>query len=127
MSGFGDGNAECVCGASPFDFCDAFGEAFSADGYAEWNSDEVSILEFEAGALIAVVHEDVDAGILELSVDLVGDLHDLWVGDIEWDELDGIGGCLEWPDDAIFVVAGFDDGGDDASDADAVAAHDDGV
>lgn len=56
-------------GASPLDFCDAFCEAFASDGDSQWDSDEVGILEFEAGALVAVIHQDIDSGFGKFPVD----------------------------------------------------------
>jgi hypothetical protein len=42
-----------------FDF--AFGELL-ADGDAEGDADEVGVFEFDAGALVAVIEEDVESG-----------------------------------------------------------------
>ena len=124
---FADGHAEGICGAAPFDFGDTFGESFATDGDSEWDTDQVGILEFEAWSLVAIIHQHINAGVGESSIDLIGDLHNLGVGDIKRDELDGVGCGLNGPDYAIFVVAGFDDGSDNAGDTDTVAAHDDGM
>ena len=126
-SRFANGNSVRLCRASPFDFCDALCESLATDGDAERNSDQVSILELEARSLVAVIHEHIDPSVAELAVELIGNLHDLGIGDVEWDELNGIRRGLKWPDDAVFVVTGFNDGGDDAGDTDSVATHDDGM
>ncbi len=77
--------------------------------------------------MIAVIHEHIDPGLREIAVEGIGDRHDFLIGDIQGDDLDSVGGDVDRPDDAIVIVAGFDDGGDDACDPDPVAAHDDGV
>ena len=77
--------------------------------------------------MIAVIHEHIDPGLREFAVEGIGDRHDFLIGDIQGDDLYSVGGDVDGPDDAIVIVAGFDDGGDDAGDTDAVAAHDDGV
>src|SRR5262245_25699352 len=40
----------------------AFGQGLVADGEADGDADQVGVLELHAGALVAVVHEDVEAG-----------------------------------------------------------------
>lgn len=125
--GISDGDFVGFGRRAPFDFGDAFGQAFAADGDSEWDPDEVSILELEPWTLIAVIHEHIDPGLSKFAVEGIGDRHDFLIGDIQGDNLHGVGGDIDGPDDAIFIVAGFDDGGDDAGNPDSIAAHDDGV
>ena len=50
--------------APPAQLDTAFVQAFGADGDAQRNADQVGIFELDAGALVAVVEQDFDAGAL---------------------------------------------------------------
>src|SRR5262252_3145371 len=116
---------ECACAGLDFDF--AFGQGLFADADADGKADELGIFEFHAGSFVAVVEDDIHAARSEVSVYLLGALHDFAVGrDVERGDADGVGGDTDGPDDAIVVVALLDDGLEGTSDADAVTAHDGG-
>ena len=119
-----------LCGlaaGAPFDLQLSVGQAASADHHAQRNADQVGILELDAGALIAIVQQHVDAGGRQFLVELVGNVGDLGLFHVERDQQHFVGSQRQRPDDAVFVVAGFDQRGDDPIHADAVAAHDQGV
>jgi len=90
---------------------------------ARGDADKVGVLEFHAGPEAAVVVKDVNPGLEELPIEIVGDLGDLLVvlihrrnHDFERRDRDG-------PDDPVLVVAQFDGGCENSVDPDPVAAH----
>src|SRR3989338_2573450 len=110
--------------APPLVFNKAVGRALVAEDEAVWDADQVHVGEDDAGALVAVVEEHLEAGGGKLVVELVHRfLHRRRLLVADWhkrdlERRDGAG-----PDDAVVVVVLLDGGGDDARDADAVAAH----
>ena len=84
-------------------------------------------LNFTPAELLAVVEEDVEAGVLQLLVDLLRAL--AHAGLVEAQCRRGGRGTARArrPDDAALVVVRLDRAGEDAPDADAVAAHDGGL
>lgn len=93
------------------------------------DTDEIGIFELYAGAFIAVVEEDIDAGGFEIcsysfSCGEESGIVDVGNGD---DDLKGCDGRVKRVGVAIVCCSGgLDGGGEDALDADAVAAHDGG-
>jgi hypothetical protein len=62
-----------------FDF--AFGEFF-ADGDAKGDADQVGVFEFDAGALVAVIEEDVESGGFEDEGDLLSGGEEFGLADV---------------------------------------------
>ena len=85
---------------------------------------KVGIGKLDAGALLTIVDDDLEA----LGGKLLGDLlgggpHELVV-DVERNDGDFVGSHGDGPADAVLVIVLLDDGGQRARDAHAVAAHD---
>ncbi len=123
-SGFLDlHHLDCSTPGLEFDF--TLREGFLAEIHAQGESDQFAVLELHPGSVIAVVQNHLDAGGGELVVEGLGELHRSAVrrdaqrgqAHLKWGHADG-------PQDAILVMALFDDGLERARDADAVAAHD---
>src|SRR5688572_15260450 len=122
--GFGERQARCSRVAPVLVFDDAFLEAALAHDEAMRDADELLVGEEHAGALVAVVEEDLHAGRDELRVELFGGIaHGAALLVAERDHRDGEGRHRIGPDDAALVEILLDGRGDDARDADAVAAH----
>src|SRR6266571_6229962 len=99
--------------------CDLF-----ADGDAIGNADQISVLELHAGAFVAVIKQNFQAGSRQIPIQLFAGFSERLVfnvrhryEDIEW-------GDRLWPDDAVMVMVLLDGRRDDTFNADAVAAHD---
>src|ERR1700731_2551245 len=97
---------------------------------AKRDAGEVSVLEFHSGALVPVVEEDVEAGLFEVGGDLLAGGGELGVGGVGDgdDDLEGSDGGrhdvgVRLAFGREFGGGGLDGGGQDALDADAVAAH----
>ena len=91
------------------------------------NADQLEVGEDHARAFAAVMEQDIDAGGLELCVELFRRrLHTLGLVHIDRRDRAFEGRDGERPHDALVVMVLFDGGGDDARYADAVAAHDHG-
>src|ERR1700680_2890022 len=102
----------------------AFLQAALADHDAMRDSDEFLVGEQHAGALVAIVEESLDAGARELGIEpLCGGLHGLALAVAERDDGDRERRHRIGAGDPLVVVVLLDGGGDDARDADAVAAH----
>src|SRR5690606_5876111 len=87
-------------------------------------ADQLDVGEHRAGAQAAVVERGLDAGGIEFAVQRLGGLgHGRVVLRIDDADHRAPGRHRLGPDDAGFVVVLLDRGGDDARDADAVAAH----
>ena len=88
------------------------------------NADQLEISKHHARTLAAVVEQHFDPGRFELVVQAVGQRPD-GVAAVVADRRDRHGERRQrlGPDDALGVVVLLDRGGDDAGDADAVAAH----
>ncbi len=104
----------------------ALGKALLAHHDLVGPADQVGIGELHARTLVAVVEDDLDAGLGELAPQRLGDLEDLTVGS-ERQDRDLGGRDAHGPRDAVLVVVLLDHGGKRARDAHAVAAHDEGV
>ena len=106
----------------------AFFQAPLADGDAVRHADQFPVGKHHAGALATVVQDDVHARSQQFGVQAFGGLpHGFaavhaYGADDDGKGRDGIG-----PDDAARVVVLFDGGGGQAGDADAVAAHLEGL
>src|SRR6476661_6817860 len=102
----------------------AFLQAALADHDAVRDADELLVGEQHAGALVTVVEEHLDAGAGDLGVQhLRGGLHRFALAIAERDDGHREGRHGVGPDDSLVVVVLLDGRGDDARDADAVAAH----
>lgn len=56
------GNDACLDpGAPDFYFDDTFGETFVSDDHLEWSTNEIGIIEFDAGPIVTVIPEDFEA------------------------------------------------------------------
>ena len=87
------------------------------------DADKIGIFEFDAGALVAVIEQDVDAGGFELGGELLAGLRG-GVGNVG-DGDDDVKGAMEaGSQKPLASLRLLDGGGEDALDADAVAAHD---
>lgn len=111
-------------GLADFDFDDVLIDGLRANRHADRVADEVAVLELDAGALLAVVEQDVEAGLAALVVDALGIRQLLFLLGVDGDDddLERCDGAR--PDDALVIVVLLDGGGHRAADADAVAAHD---
>jgi len=98
---------------------------FFAEGDAPGDADEVGVLEFDAGAFVAVVEEGIDALGAEGVVEVEGGGALGFVGEVDGGEDDFEGGDGGGHGDAVGIVEEFDGAAEDAFDADAVGAHDD--
>ena len=114
---------EDFAGLADFDFDRIAFDGFRADGDAQRIADEVAVLELDAGALLAVVEQRVDAGRLAFLVDAfaIGELVILLRVDDSDDDFERRDGAR--PDNAVLVIVLLDGGGHRAADADTVAAH----
>ncbi len=84
-------------------------------------ADEVGVVELDAGTLVAIVVEDLDACILKVDIEAIGSLGRGVVGvGVDADEGDVIRRDLGRPDQALVVVVLLGDGGGDATGPDAV-------
>src|SRR5690606_27475650 len=95
-------------------------------GDAEGKADEVRVLEFDAGALVPVVDEGLQAGGGELLLEARHRVDHLLRG-AELDDVYGVRRHRGGPADAVVVVVLLDDRRHEPGDADAVATHDDGA
>src|SRR5690348_17340870 len=118
--GVGDGDLLGGAGGAGGDFDGAGGDAAGADGDAVGDDDEVDVAELDAGAFGAVVEDDLNVLCEKGTVEGVGGLGHLG-GVAELGDCHGEGGDGKRPDDAGVVVMGFDNGGEGALYADAVA------
>ena len=122
------GEANVFCGiAQPVDHFDLSFGKFLADVDPERDAGQVGVLEFDAGALVAVVEQGIKAGAVEVGgecftcCEKVG-FADVGDGD---DDVEGGDGRRERVGLArVFCGGGFDSGGEDTFYADAVRAHD---
>ena len=114
-----------VC--AEFDFSVTLFQAFASDDNSNRDADQVGVFEFETGAMISIVHQHVDTGRHQFIINVICCGHDIFVFDVQRDQFHGVRCDGKRPDNAVVVVTGFDDGRDNSSDSDAVAAHDDGV
>src|SRR5438309_4323366 len=110
-------------GGAAFELDHAAVEALWAEDELPREADQVHGRELGAAALVPLVVEGVDAGGLELRVEVVGragatGVVGAHVDEADLERRDGFG-----PDDARRVVARLDEGADEPGDADAVAAH----
>src|SRR5699024_354250 len=95
-----------------------------ADDNPVRDADQLHVCELDPGARIAIIPEDVEAELPQLIVEQLagcggtfGFVHvQRYQRDVEW----GDGG---WPDDAPLIGVLLDSGGNDARDADSIAAH----
>src|SRR5574343_1921013 len=102
----------------------AFLQAALADHHAMRDADQFHVGEHYAGALIAVVQHDVDAGLLQVGIQLIGSgLDRLALVIAHRHDADFKRRDSRRQDDAALVVALLDGGADDTRDADAVAAQ----
>jgi len=58
---FSGSDARLDAGAPDFYLDDAFGETFVSDDDLEWGANEVGIIKFDAGSIVTVVPEDLEA------------------------------------------------------------------
>src|SRR5690606_3340156 len=112
-----------LAGGAALQLDDAVGEALGADGQLPWHADQVGGGELAAGTLVGVVVEHVLAGGLESGDGVLAGGGDGGVVGAQVDDHDVEGGDGVGPDDAALVVAGLDDGAEQARHADAVGAH----
>ena len=128
LDGFGGGQVGGGVGEAVEEFYLAFRQFF-AYGDAVGDAGEVGVFELDAGAFVAVVEQDVEACGGEVGGKFFGGFDErllLDVGDGD-DDLEGCDGGGQGVGFAtVFSGAGFNCGGEDALNADAVGAHDGG-
>ena len=78
LDGFGCRNVVGLVVQPIEEFDLAFAELF-ADGDAVRDADEGGVFELDPSALVAVIEEDVDAGVVERSGDLLGVFNKRWL------------------------------------------------
>ena len=105
---------------------DALGGAL-ADDDLSGAAQQVGVGELDAGRGVAVVEDDLEARRRQLVVEALGQGALRLVAGAHEHEVHGERRDARRPDDAPVVVVLFDGRGGDARQADAVAAHDDGL
>ena len=91
---------------------------------AVWNAEQFGVRKFDARSRIPIIEQDIESGLGELGVELFGQLrHARRLDGVERYEHDIEGRERLGPDDAGGIVVLLDRCGDDARDADAIAAH----
>src|SRR5690606_9487914 len=118
-----DADGFALAGLAVLDFDFAARQTTRAYDQLERNAHQIGGCEFLARARLAIVIDDVEAGGLELAVELFIGRVALRIARFEVDEAHLERRDRNRPDDAVLVVAGFDDGGNDAREPDAVGAH----
>src|ERR1700730_18517718 len=99
------------------------GQTPGADRNAEREADQIRIFEFHARTLVTVVEKSINSGIEQLAIDLFGcRTHVVLAPGLRYADLKRRD--RNWPDDVHIVLALLDRGGDRATDAEAVTAHD---
>ena len=81
-------------GLADFDFDDVVVDGLRADRHADRVTDEVAVLELDAGALFAVVEQDVEAGLAALVIDALGVRQLLFLLGVDGDDDDQ---GIVWP------------------------------
>src|SRR5690606_3313643 len=118
-----DADGFALAGLAVLDFDFAARQTTRSDDELERNAHQIGGCEFLAGARLAIVIDDVEAGGLELAVELFIGRVALRIARFEVDEAHLERRDRNRPDDAVLVVAGLDDGGHDAGEPDAVGPH----
>ena len=102
-----------------------FGQRLLANAHTDREADQLRVLELHPGPVIAVVEDHVHAARNQVGIDLFGALHHGALGrDVQRRDAHRVGRHADGPDDAVVVVALFDDRLHGARDPDAVATHD---
>src|SRR5262249_41962885 len=117
------GNFLAFAGGAALQLDHAFLQPLGADDQLPGESDHIHGRELGAAALIAIVVERLDAGLLKLAVESVRSLRAGRIIGAHVDEADLVGRNALRPDDAVVVVACLDDCAHQPRNADAVAAH----
>src|SRR5208282_985580 len=112
-----------LAAAAGFHLVLAFAKALGADDRLMRRADKIHGREFRAGALVAVVVENVDAGIRERRIDARAGAVASGVANLQIDKPDPEGRDRLRPDGAVVVVIGLDQRGGKPGRADAVRAH----
>src|SRR4051812_23732810 len=93
---------------TPLQLHDTFLESFASDGKAQWNPDQIGILELHARTFRAVIDEHIGARLLGRSRDFLRELHGLGQLGIEDANQHVKRSYVPWPDDAVGIVALLD-------------------
>jgi hypothetical protein len=88
------------------------------------NADQVGVFEFDAGTLVSVIKQHVEACGIELGGERLAGFGERGVGRIGHGDDDREGRDRRRQPEAVLVVRLLDGRGENALDADAVAAHD---
>src|SRR5215469_15722376 len=120
-----DGYVCALAGGTGYEFHLAGGSLFTYID-AKRNANQVGILEFDSGALVSVIQKNIDASSVKLAGQRLADGLQAGVGDVgDGDDNRKRGNRRRQPE--TLVVIGLLDGrGEDALDADSVAAHNGG-
>src|SRR5579884_179359 len=113
--------------SAQFEFDAAVFERAPADNGAQGQADEIGVVEFDTCRFQSVIIEDFHSCGYQVGVELVGDLARLGFVEVEAEQGNRVGGDAEGPDDTLFVVMLLHEDAHEPTDADAVAAHLDGV
>src|SRR6185437_13687038 len=100
------------------------GGSFFTYGHAVGDSNQIGIFKFDAGTLVSVIEQDVNACCFEGGCDGFAGLFQGGIAHVRHGNDDGEGGNARREPEAVGVIGLLDGGGEDALDADAVAAHD---
>ena len=124
---FIDGNFGIVRICTVFELDQSFLEISFANRDAVRDSKEVVVFEFDAGADIAIIVQNFDAGILEFVVYFFGSGDDVSVFHEHWSDND-----VEWRNDGgeinpVGIIILFNCGGEYAGHTDTITAHDAGM